>query len=506
MGVESAVKPGGAQQSEQTSRAIRPITPILRRSRRTPPVAGPRAIISLSVLVGVVAGLDLLLLAAAGGLAVATAPTGWAPGRLIVSFAVGLYVTSAALRALSAYRIEHLSRLGAVLRIVLLSVLCGTAGLVLVAWLLRGGADEPLDWTLRAGAAAVVALAVWRAGLVGLLAVWRANGRFTRHVAVIGANDYSRSFIEAIGADPASGLSVVGLYDDRLNRLSPAAALPVQGDVRTLVAEARERRIDVIVVALPLSAHARIAEIREKLSPTVADIFLTADTAGLRYDGRDFEALGRNGVIRVASRPLGDVDAAVKSAFDRVGAAVLLTLLSPLLLGLAALIRLDSPGPALFRQPRTGFNNRPFAVLKFRSMYAHLGDLHADRQTTRGDHRITRLGRFLRRSSLDELPQLINVLRGEMSLVGPRPHAANTKAEDRYFDEVVADYALRHRIKPGITGWAQVNGWRGETALVEQIEQRVAHDLSYIENWSLLLDLRILWMTVFGRGARRNAF
>jgi lipopolysaccharide/colanic/teichoic acid biosynthesis glycosyltransferase len=160
----------------------------------------------------------------------------------------------------------------------------------------------------------------------------------------------------------------------------------------------------------------------------------------------------------------------------------------------------------LFRQPRLGFNNRMFLCYKFRTMHHGMADLLADRQTTRDDPRITRIGRYLRKLSVDELPQLFNVLNGTMSLVGPRPHAPNTKAADRLFAEVVQQYALRHRVKPGITGWAQVNGWRGETRTVDQIEQRVKFDLFYIENWSVLLDLRILVMTVLREVASRQAF
>jgi lipopolysaccharide/colanic/teichoic acid biosynthesis glycosyltransferase len=165
------------------------------------------------------------------------------------------------------------------------------------------------------------------------------------------------------------------------------------------------------------------------------------------------------------------------------------------LLLVAAAIKLDSPGPLLFRQRRIGFGNQPFECLKFRTMYHHMTDALADRQTTRGDPRITRVGKWLRRLSLDELPQLLNVLGGEMSIVGPRPHAPNTKAGDKLFQDTVADYARRHRVKPGITGWAQVNGWRGETSTEREIEQRVLHDLYYIQNWSLGWDFRILVLT-----------
>ena len=501
MGAEPAIRLAQARTSG-LGRASAPVAP-------PHPVIGPPAdsAIAFPVLARVVALLDLGLLAAGFAVVSGLLSCPLAPGQAVVSLGLFLYAAAAALRAGEAYRLPSLARFAAAIRVAIPAVVAATACLAGIAWLLGAGLDLAAGWAWRTGVTGLAAIVIARVPLAVLLALWRATGRLTRHVAVVGANDYSRSFIQQVRDDPASGLSIVGVYDDRLKRVADTHAdVPVQGNIGHLLADARQRRIDVIVVALPLTAGERIAQIRGQLSPTVADIFLTADTAGLRYDGRDFEALGRNGVIRVASRPLGDWDAAIKGAFDRICAGLLLVGLSPLLLVIAVMVRLDSPGPALFRQPRVGFNNRPFLVFKFRSMYAHLADLHADRQTTRGDHRVTRLGAFLRRSSLDELPQLLNVVRGEMSLVGPRPHAANTKAEDRLFDEVVADYALRHRIKPGITGWAQVNGWRGETARVEQIEQRVAHDLAYIENWSLLLDLKILFMTAFRGFGGRHAY
>ena len=468
------------------------------------PEGRPTRAISMAVVGRVVAITDAVLLLAAPAFSAASAPATMLRGQCVVASAAFAVSGIAALRAQGGYRPAKLHRTSRQVARAAAASLTGGLALAGVAWLVTGGLAGVWPWTLAASELAMLLLAMDRLGLGVLLRLWRADGKLLRHVAVIGANDYSRSFIDTVNADPGSGLRIVGLYDDRLTRL-PRTGLPLRGTVDTLVADSREQRIDVIVVALPLSASERIKQIRDQLATTVSDVFLTADTAGLQYDGRDFEALGRNGVIRVASRPLSDWDAAVKQTLDLTGAVLLLTLLSPLLLTLAVLVKIDSPGPVLFRQPRIGFNNTPFVVFKFRTMYAHLTDLHAERQTTRGDPRVTRIGGFLRRTSLDELPQLLNVLRGEMSLVGPRPHAANTKAADRYFDEVVAEYAQRHRIKPGITGWAQVNGWRGETFDVEQIQQRVRHDLAYVENWSPVLDLRILAMTAFGV-AHKNAY
>jgi len=181
-------------------------------------------------------------------------------------------------------------------------------------------------------------------------------------------------------------------------------------------------------------------------------------------------------------------------------------LAAPLMLAIAAIIKVDSPGPVFFKQKRYGFNNRLITVWKFRTMHWDRTDGDAEIQTTKNDPRVTRVGKFLRRTSLDEIPQLINVLLGDMSLVGPRPHAIATKAAGKLFEEVVEEYTARHRVKPGITGWAQVNGWRGETDTGEQIQQRVRHDLYYIDNWSIPFDLKILLLTAFVVLLRKNAY
>jgi exopolysaccharide biosynthesis polyprenyl glycosylphosphotransferase len=216
--------------------------------------------------------------------------------------------------------------------------------------------------------------------------------------------------------------------------------------------------------------------------------------------------IGGHTFLNVIDRPLRDWRCIAKNVEDRLVAAAALALITPLLLAIALLIKLDSAGPVLFRQKRYGFNNQLIEVWKFRTMYQDMTDASAQRLTQRNDPRITRVGAFLRRTSLDELPQFINVLRGDMSVVGPRPHATAAKAGALLYQEAVKYYDARHRVKPGITGWAQVNGWRGETNTIEQIRKRVEHDLYYIEHWSIAFDLRIILRTALGGFAGRNAF
>jgi exopolysaccharide biosynthesis polyprenyl glycosylphosphotransferase len=200
--------------------------------------------------------------------------------------------------------------------------------------------------------------------------------------------------------------------------------------------------------------------------------------------------------IQVLDRPIGGWDSWLKRVFDIVAAATALVMLSPVMAIVSLAIVIESRGPILFRQPRNGFNGGVFELLKFRSMYAEHADVHADQQTAKRDQRVTRVGRFIRRTSLDELPQLFNVLKGHMSIVGPRPHALKTSAEGKLLADAVSDYASRHRVKPGITGWAQVNGLRGELDSIHKLRQRVQYDMEYIENWSIGFDVHIVLRTI----------
>jgi exopolysaccharide biosynthesis polyprenyl glycosylphosphotransferase len=212
-------------------------------------------------------------------------------------------------------------------------------------------------------------------------------------------------------------------------------------------------------------------------------------------------------VLDVVDKPIADWDLVLKWLFDKVVGVAMLVLLSPVFLATAIAVKLDSRGPVLFRQKRYGFNNELIEVFKFRSMHVDQCDAAAMKLVTKGDPRVTRVGRFIRKTSIDELPQLLNVvLKGDLSLVGPRPHALQAKAENRLYDQVVDGYFARHKVKPGITGWAQVNGWRGETDTEEKIQRRVEHDLYYIENWSVFFDLYILAVTPFALLKSDNAY
>jgi Undecaprenyl-phosphate glucose phosphotransferase len=341
-------------------------------------------------------------------------------------------------------------------------------------------------------------LTLSRLVLVNAGHVLAARGAFRRRAVLVGGGPEAEAFLAAMRDGGEHDLEIVGIVDDRTDDRSPGEVGGIRklGDVASLAELARHNPIDLAIFTLPITAESRILPMLGALNVLPIDIRLAAHAQRLRFKARHYSYFGNLPVLAIADRPVAGWASFQKAAFDRVLGAIILVLLSPLLLLVALAVKLDSPGPVLFRQRRFGFNNEPIEVFKFRSMHTHLTDHHAAKLVTRGDPRITRVGRFIRRTSLDELPQLFNVVfHGNLSLVGPRPHAFAAKAGDRLYEDVIDGYFARHRVKPGMTGWAQINGWRGETDTPEKLQRRVEHDLHYIENWSLFFDFSILVMT-----------
>ncbi len=330
----------------------------------------------------------------------------------------------------------------------------------------------------------------------------RESGRLTKNIAIVGATEIGQRLALKLTQD-CSSIRLVGLFDERRSRFvqGGAAVHQVPGLYELLC----KGHVDEVVIAIPPHALHRIAELSRRFHPFAVSLRLLAPEGYENFRVLDSRCYGDIGTFRVMGKPLDDVAMLVKRIEDMViaGACLLLTL--PLLLLIALSIKLDSRGPVLFKQKRLGANNLPFNLLKFRTMFVEQTDPLGQQLTRAGDPRITRVGRFLRMTSMDELPQLINVLCGKMSLVGPRPHALAANAAGVAYARAISDYPIRHRVKPGITGWAQVNGWRGETTTIEQIRRRVEHDLYYVENWSLTFDLLILGRTVFAVLSRANA-
>ncbi len=363
-------------------------------------------------------------------------------------------------------------------------------------------------WAVTWMLSAFALMCIGRLALQYRIRTWEARGLVSRRVAIVGAGEPGRQLIDKLIHTTEDRIRIVGVFDDRATRIphrSPGGHR-VMGSVEDLVEFTREAEIDEIVVALPLSAQGRLQEIFRKLSSLPVDLRLSLDPIAEHLPILGTGEVGGVPVAKIVDKPLKNWSAVLKSIEDKALAAGLLCLFGPLMLLIALLIKLDSRGPVLFVQERFGFNNRVIRVLKFRSMYSEMGDATGARQTVRDDPRVTRVGRWLRASSLDELPQLINVLRGEMSLIGPRAHALRMKAAGSLYHEAVDAYFMRHRVKPGLTGWAQVHGLRGETDTMEKARRRLEYDLWYIDNWSIWLDLKIVLATTRIILKRENAY
>jgi Undecaprenyl-phosphate glucose phosphotransferase len=344
----------------------------------------------------------------------------------------------------------------------------------------------------------LAALIAERLVLRAMVRGWARQGRLDRRTIIVGSDQNGEKLVEALRIQDDSDIDILGVFDDRNDSraLDTCAGAVKLGKVDDIIEFARRTRVDLVLFALPISAETRILEMLKKLWVLPVDIRLSAHTNKLRFRPRAYSYLGKVPTLDVFEAPITDWDLVMKWLFDHLVGAIVLLLAAPVMALVALAVKLDSPGPVLFRQKRFGFNNERIDVYKFRSLYHDQADPLAAKVVTKNDSRVTRVGRFIRKTSLDELPQLFNVVfKSNLSLVGPRPHAVQGKVQTQLFDEAVDGYFARHRVKPGITGWAQINGWRGEIDNEEKIQKRVEFDLYYIENWSVLFDLYILLKT-----------
>jgi Undecaprenyl-phosphate glucose phosphotransferase len=341
----------------------------------------------------------------------------------------------------------------------------------------------------------VLALQMLHAWWWGMVQRWRDNGRLTPNIVVVGATRHAERLIRA--AIARRDVNVIGVFDDRLARAPEAlAGVPVLGDTAALLEHRIAPYVDRVVVAVDPSAKSRVREIVNRLKVLPNEVSLMVDLETETDCDAALTKLADAPLTRLSGAPEDEKRAFAKRCQDLVIGAAALVLLAPLMAAIAVWIKLDSRGPVFFRQKRHGFNNETITVWKFRSMRHEAADHAGERQVSAEDDRVTRAGRFLRRTSLDELPQLFNVLAGSMSLVGPRPHAAHMKTGQVQSSRLVAEYAWRCRIKPGMTGWAAIKGSRGPLDNPAEVRRRVALDIDYIERQSLWLDLWILALTV----------
>lgn len=377
-----------------------------------------------------------------------------------------------------------------------------------VIFFLKAGQETSRAWLAIWYVAGLAVFSFERRVLAKITQSWIQSGRLTRRAVIYGAGQITRSLIRDLEADVDCDLGIVGLFDDRDSERTGSEIDGYRrlGNLDDCLRVSRAMGVDLVLVALPVSAETRLATIAGRLSVLPADIKLPAAASKIRFSPKIYSKVGAVAMIDLYDRPISDWNHVAKWVFDKTIGLLALALLWPVMALVAIAIKLDSRGPVLFRQNRYGFNNELIEVYKFRSMYVDQADAGAAKLVTKDDPRVTRVGRFIRKSSLDELPQLFNVLKGDLSLVGPRPHAVSAKAGAVLYNDAVKNYFARHKVKPGITGWAQINGWRGETDTHEKIAKRVEYDLYYIDNWSVLFDLSILLKTPLALLKTDNAY
>ena len=379
---------------------------------------------------------------------------------------------------------------------------------VLAGFLLKISADFSRLWFGGWFACGFILIFGGRLILSRMIKRWARNGTMERRAVIVGGGKAAEALIRSLEQQPYNDIRICGIFDDRSDKRSPSlvAGYPKLGTVSQLIEFARIARIDMLIVSLPLTAEKRVLSLLKKLWVLPVDIRLSAHSSQLQFRPRSYSYIGSVPMLDIFDKPINDWDSVAKRAFDIVFSLVGIVVFSPIMLATAIAIKLDSKGPILFRQKRHGFNNEVINVYKFRSMYTELADPTAKQTVTRNDPRVTRVGRFIRKTSIDELPQFFNALFGSLSLIGPRPHAVAAQSHNLLYNEVVDGYFARHRVKPGVTGWAQINGWRGEMDTDEKIRTRTELDLHYIENWSLWFDLKILFLTPIRLLNTENAY
>jgi Undecaprenyl-phosphate glucose phosphotransferase len=472
---------------------------------------GGGARLSSEILAAAVAAFDFCLVLIAGAAAFIwyfdlTEHFTAEPGRYVLTAVCAAVVFVLGFERQGGYQLKQLLRLD--WQLIRIPMMWGIALSVLLLASFLGKLSEGYSrgWALAWFTGAPALLLIARSVLHIAVIRWVEGGQLTRNIVVVGAGKEGQRLIAKLRESEDKSIAVRGIFDDREGLPSSILSVNVMGTTDDLIRAARRVPVDEVIIALPLDAEEQLKALFCKLKGIATDLRLSIEPIAERFQVRGMSYVGTVPVLEIADRPLKHWRAVAKSIEDKVLSALLFLFFGPLMAITALLIKADSRGPVFFAQERFGFNNDVIRVLKFRTMYVDRGDQSGAQRTVLNDPRVTRVGRVLRSLSIDELPQLINVLRGDMSLVGPRPHAIAMKAGGRLYCEAVEEYLHRHRVKPGITGWAQVNGLRGEIDTVEKARSRVAHDLHYIEHWSPWLDLKILLKTAGVLTSRTNAY
>lgn len=366
-------------------------------------------------------------------------------------------------------------------------------GLMVFAFVTKTSANYSRGWFFIWGLMGGGGLVCGRVLLRGFLRLLRRYGFNQRRIVIVGSSGFGRHVADRIRAAPWIGLQVADCFDDDADGAS----------IDGLLDYVAKEDIDQVWVAMPLRDEDKLRQVLHELRHSTVDIRFVPDFFGMRLLNHSVMDVAGLPVMNLSVTPMTGMNRVLKFVEDRLLSAIILVLISPVLIVIALGVKLTSPGPVLFKQLRYGWDGKPVRIYKFRSMKVHIENDGQVTQAARADPRVTSFGGFLRRTSLDELPQFFNVLQGRMSIVGPRPHAV---AHNEQYKDLIDGYMKRHKVKPGITGWAQVNGWRGETDTLEKMQKRVEYDLYYIEHWSLWFDLKIIFLTVFKGFVNKNAY
>ncbi len=476
--------------------------------------SGRKFAISRSVVSGLIAILDVLSLSApALGIfklyVYPDAALGFAP-----YFAATVLLTAFVLLLLASNGLYEFHRITRPFRYtprVIGVVSCSFLVLLALGFLFKISNDFSRVWLVAWAISAIALITLCRILVPKIMRNLARKGLLAKNILIFGAGRQGADLVRRIEKSKEPWTQVIGIFDERLTRTeNEIEGQDVRAGIKEMITFARANRADEILIALPWSAESRIVEIIRAVSVLPAQISLSPELTQVELlrpqvwlgSGVDHDMP----VLTVLDKPVEGWSAIAKQTFDYLVGGLLTLLTLPLMGTIALFIKIDSSGPIIFKQKRNGFNNQPIDVYKFRTMYADQSDYDAEKLTQKNDPRVTRVGSFLRRWSLDELPQLFNVLKGEMSVVGPRPHAIKAKAGGTLYEDVIDEYAVRHKVKPGITGWAQVNGWRGNTETEDDLLGRVRHDLYYIDNWSILLDMIILARTAWAVVKGNNSY
>ncbi len=403
------------------------------------------------------------------------------------------------------YQVKHLASVSGNLAPLWLAWSFAALLVATAIFLLKLGDEFSRGWFVAWWLLGMPALGLGRLAAASAITSLQQHGALCRRTAIIGTGERALQLYRELQSDELAGqYAVVGVYAD--GSAAGAQGLPIDGKVEDLAGYVREHQLELVIVAAEPRSTESFRELVERVRELPVDVWLLSDPIAVPLAKPALDFIGSHPFLTVAEKPLKNWDLITKRVLDIAMSGSLLLLLAPLFALVALAIKLDSRGPVFFRQKRFGFGGRSIEVLKFRSMRTDLQDATGAQRTVQGDPRVTGVGRFIRKTSIDELPQLINVLRGDMSMVGPRAHPIAMKVGDEYYHQAVRRYAARHRVQPGITGWAQVNGSRGEISTMQQALRRVELDLYYIEHWSLIFDLKILIKTVTTVLSARNAY